>query len=418
MPTTGFVEHVYCIIKYVIYNILDFIGKKMLVLLYKLRKHMKATFTLILYLFFVPKLLQAQINPVEVADLSVKVPGLETTEFYYGFEEGDELKFSYKDLSKKGIKHIEVIEYPSNVKYSGYEVKEVSKSIRVNKKGIYIFRFTNSALAQRLGSIKISRVPAKESTLHFNPNIAWKEITDTTYTVSKKKELVGHDTTYKVVTIKELVKTETVVEELFSKKEQIAAQMTMGKPSESLLTITLPQNYNSGLETRELVAWAYWIGVGQEGHLAFEANKANYMKALGGVANAMGNPLIGLALNQFAFLPTGNAGSNVAYYFFQDPQNAQMFWHNHDKGGWRFFEQGNGVSGYGRREVPQQGTIYLGLHNDNIYNDINVDVKFVAVLLKKTYENKQYKQPIVTPRYEEKTYKQPNVSIKRVPAHS
>ncbi|MBC5772801.1 hypothetical protein H8S95_01890 [Pontibacter sp. KCTC 32443] len=379
---------------------------------------MKATFTIISFLLIIPKVLLAQLSPVEVADLSVKVPGLETTELYYGFEEGDELKFNYQDFSKKSIKQIEIVEYPSNVKYSGYEVKELTKTIKINKRGIYIFRFINSALGQRVGSVKISRVPVNDKALGFNPNINWKEVADTTYAIVKKKELVGQDTTYKMVNVRELVNTETLVEELFNKKEQVAAQMTMGKASESLLTITMPRNYNTELESREVVAWAYWIGVGQEGHNAFEANKAKYMKALGGVANATGNPLIGLALNQFAFLPTGNAGSNVAYYFFQDQANAEMFWHNHDAKGWRFFDQGNGVSGYGRKEAPLQGTFYLGLHNDNVYNDINVDVKFVAVVQKKTYQTKQIKQPIVTPRYEEKVYKQPNVSIKKVPTHS
>lgn len=378
---------------------------------------MKSTFTTILFLLLMPSCLFAQQTPVEVADLSVKVPSLGTQEFYYGFEEGDELIFNYKELSKKGIKQIEIIEYPSNVKYSGYEVKELAKNLKINKRGIYLFRFTNSALAQRVGSVKISRLPAKEETNAFNTNISWREITDTTFTAVSKKELIAYDTTYKLVNKKELVKTETIVEDILNKNEQVAAQTSVGKPSESLVYITLPQNYASALETREVVSWAYWIGVGQEGHQAFEANKATYMKALGVLANAVGNPLVGFALNQFSFLPTGNAGSNVAYYFLENQASAEIFVRNHDGGGWRFLDKGNGVSGYGKKEFPLQGTVFLGLHNDNFHNEIIVNVRIVAVVVKKTYENKQYSQAVVTPRYEDKVYKQPSVSIKKVPVH-
>lgn len=380
---------------------------------------MKSTSTTILLLLLVTQCLFAQKSSVEVADLSVKVPGFQTMEYYYGFEEGDELNFSYKDLSKKGIKQIEIIEYPSNVKYSGYEVKELSKNIKINKRSVYLFRFTNSALGQRVGTVNISRVPASENFINFNSNITWKETTDTTFTAITKKEIVAYDTTYKVVSKKELVSSDTLVEQVINKNEQVAAQTTMGKPSESLVYITLPQNYSSALETREVVSWAYWVGVGQEGHQAFEANKATYMKTLGNLASAAtGNPLIGFALNQFAFLPSGNAGSNVAYYFLSDQPNALMFERNHDAGGWRYFDKGNGVSGYGKKEFPLQGTAFLGLHNDNFHNDINVNVKVVAVMVRKIYENKQYREAVVTPRYENKIYKQPSVSIKKVPIHS
>ncbi|RDC58689.1 hypothetical protein [Adhaeribacter pallidiroseus] len=376
---------------------------------------MKHLVTLLLLVFFFENTTLAQSALVEVADLSVKVPGMGSKEYYYGFEAGDELVFDFVDLSKKGLKQVEIIEYPNQTKYAGLQVSTFTKSLKINKRGIYLFRFTNNALAQRACTVKINRKPASSSTINFNTQVTWKEVTDTTFTTVTKQELTRYDTTFTYYTKKELVKVDTLAQELFSRVEQVAAETTIGKPSESVIQINLPQNKTAPLESTELISWAYWLGVGQEGHLAFEANKKAYVQALGSLANVTGHPLIGLALNQVAFLPTGNAGSNVEYYFMADRANATIFMNSFDKGGFRYYDHGNGISGYGRKEAPTQGTFYLGLHNDNFHNDINVTVKVVTVVLRRKYELKQYKQPTVTPRYESKIVKQPLVTIKKVP---
>ncbi|RNI24029.1 hypothetical protein [Rufibacter latericius] len=358
---------------------------------------------------------KAQRAPIEVAELSIKVPGMETQEVYYGFEAGDELLLEFSDPSRKGMKQVEVIEYPSTVKYSGLQVTNITKAIKVNRRTVYLFRFTNSSLVSRVCQVRISRRPDREETEGFNPEVAWREVADTSYVISSKQELVRYDTVYHFVNKRELVQVDTVAQELISKVEQVAAQLTVGKPSESRLMVTLPTNKATPLETSEVLSWAYWIGVGQEGHLAFEANKAKYLQALGSLAHLSGNPLIGLALNQLSFLPTGNAGSNVHYYFMQDPGSAQTFLQSFDKGGFRYFDNGNGVSGFGRRESPLQGTFYLGLHNDNTYNDINVTVKIVAIVLRKRYREVIQKQATVTPVYEVRRYRNPTVSVKKMP---
>ncbi len=374
-------------------------------------------FLLTLLTLKVSTFLFAQSNELEVADLSVKVPGLGNQEYYYGFEAGDELVFTFSENNKKEVKLIEIIEYPGAIKYSGGQITTASKRIKVSKRGIYLFRFTNSAIGQRVCSFKILRIPASPTTSNFNTSISWKQVTDTTYTTLVKKEIAKYDTTFNYLTKKELIKVDTIAMELFSKSEQVAAATTIGKPSESVIAVTLPENKIAPLETTELVSWAYWVGVGQEGHLAFEANKKKYLQAAGKLASLTGNPLIGLALNQVAFLPTGNAGSNVGYYFLPFLNDAQIFLKSFDNGGYRYFDKGNGVSGNGRKEAPLQGTFYIGLHNDNLHNEINVIVKVAAVMLRKRYVERQFKQPIVTPQYINKTYKEPTVTIKKVPVN-
>jgi len=377
---------------------------------------MKQFLALLLFSYSFINFTYAQSSNIEVADISVKVPGLKDKEYYYSFETGDEIIFNFSDLSKKGLKQIEIIEYPGNVKFAGIQVTNVTKNIKVNKRSIYLFRFTNNALVQRVCNVRISRKPADINSIDFDTNVTWKEVADTTYTTISKQEITRYDTTFSYIIKKELVSVDTVAEELINRNEQIAALTTIGKPSESLIHVSLPINKATSLETTELISWAYWIGVGQEGHLAFEANKKKYLQALGSLANmTTSNPLIGFALNQVALLPTGNVGSNVAYYFMRDYANAEIFLNNYDKGGFRYFDTGNGVSGYGKKEAPLQGAFYIGLHNDNFYYDINVTFKLVVVTVKKRYVEKQYKQPQVIPHYENRIVKQPVIKIKKVP---
>ncbi|MBC3538992.1 hypothetical protein ACFSC6_10645 [Rufibacter sediminis] len=375
-------------------------------------KHLFLNFIILSFLFHFAK---AEVAPVEVAELALNVPSRETREVYYGFEAGDELIFEFSDPSRKGLKQVEVVEYPSNVRYSGLQVNSVTKAVKVNRRAVYLFRFTNSSLASRVCNVRISRRPATEETAGFNPEVAWREVADTSYTLSAKQELVRYDTTFHAVKKREIARVDTIAQELVCKSEQVAALLTMGKPSESLISFSLPKDRITPFETSEVVSWAYWIGVGQEGHLAFEANKRKYLQALGGVAHLSGNPVVGLALRQFSFLPTGNAGSNVHYYFMRDPASAQAFLQSYDNKEFRYFDKGNGVSGYGRREAPLQGTFYVGLHNDNDWYDINVTVKIVAVVVRKTYREVTDRQATVIPVYEARRYRQPVVSVKRMP---
>ncbi len=222
---------------------------------------MKHLFTLLLLVFFFENTALAQSTIVEVADLAVKVPGMGSKEYYYGFEAGDELVFDFVDLSKKGLKEVEIIEYPDQTKYAGLQVTTISKSLKVNKRGIYLFRFTNNALAQRACTVRINRKPASFSTISFNTQVTWKEVTDTTFTTVTKQEITRYDTTFTYYTKKELVKTDTVAQELISRIEQVAAETTLGKPSESVIQVTLPPNKTATLESTELISWAYWLGV-------------------------------------------------------------------------------------------------------------------------------------------------------------
>ena len=84
---------------------------------------------------------------LDVADITLKIGAKSQETLYYGFAEGDQIVFSFKEIDGNAVKEVEVIALPESSKFKDYEVKEVNnKTISVYKKGIYQFRFHNSAL--------------------------------------------------------------------------------------------------------------------------------------------------------------------------------------------------------------------------------------------------------------------------------
>ena len=133
---------------------------------------------------------------VEVADLTLKISGKSEEELYYAFAEGDQIIFNFEEADEKELKEIEIIELPENSKYKDYETKAVKdKKIQVQRKGIYKFRFYNSALFKgRICKVKISRIPKSKELMSFNSGIKWVEKFDTTYDIKTETVITGYNT--------------------------------------------------------------------------------------------------------------------------------------------------------------------------------------------------------------------------------
>ena len=209
----------------------------------------------------------SQLQPIDVADLTLKVGASKTEELYYGFAEGDQIIFNFEEVNKKDLKEIEIIELPTNSKFMDYKTsKIVDKKINVYKKAIYYFRFSNSAITGRICRIKIQRIPKSESLINFNTEWKWLTQFDTTYINYTQDSLVGYDTLLYKETVKEIISTE-VKEDLFltETKAPISSTGWMDQNvNTKVVRIDLPQNQISDYETKNLIAWAYLISVGAE----------------------------------------------------------------------------------------------------------------------------------------------------------
>ncbi len=360
---------------------------------------MKNKILIVMLMFLFPFATFGQ-DAVDVTDQTIKIKGDE--ELYFGFAQGDKIIFNFREIDNKEFKEIEIVEYPNNSKFSDFKTSKIeNKTLTVTKQAAYIFRFKSGGVGGKICKVQIQRIPASEATRDFNTTINWITKQDTTWNSYTKDIVVGYDTAYLQNTKKELVRIDTSVTELFSKTEQI------GNEDYSSLNVYLPENsYSpnqlSPYQSKEVIAWSYWLGTDKQ---SYESANQSLSKGIGALATLSGyGALANLAITGVSLFSNPTNGSNVKYSFIA-MQNGQQF----------TFDSGDGVAANGRNEKLLQGTFTIRLYNDNVWNDINVTVKVIAVQVSKTWEDKQYTEQKVNPKYEKQIFTEPNVRTYKVP---
>jgi hypothetical protein len=336
-------------------------------------------------------------EPILVTESTIMLDLEQTKELFFSFAEGDEIIFDMQMVKGKHIKEIEIIEMPSNSIISEFKVGSINnKRIQIRNKGIYKFRFFSSSLTRRVCKIKVKRIPANTSTKNFNTNWEWEVKRDTTYTAYQEDSLVGYQTIKYKETVKEL--RDTKLEEiLLMDKSQKVHSFYNENPSRTYLSVNLPLLNNSSLKEERLLAWSYWIGVGQEAQDAYTENMNSVSKLIEKAASSYyQTPLAGVAVGAISELIIPQAGEDVQYYFVEDYQNIQQFLNNQQ---FLQFDMGKGRAAYGRNDRLKQGTFYIGLSNDNLTQGIEVDIKVLAVKEVKIYENVTYDREKEEPQF-------------------
>ncbi|MES2446523.1 MAG: hypothetical protein V4546_05040 [Bacteroidota bacterium] len=353
-------------------------------------------------------------EPIDVTDQTIKLRGGNEEELYFGFATGDKIIFNFQEMDDKELKEIEIIEYPSNSKFSDYKTKKVeNKSILVTKQGVYTFRFKNSALGGRICKIKIQRIPASNETKNFNSTVTWETKQETTYNTYTKDVVVGYDTTYVQKSIKKLVKTELSEEMIIDKTERVHSINNLDYKNFKTVRVTLPQNEISTYKTKKIVSWLYWIGVGKEASAAWAKN-VNTVKNIASDAATIfgGGPLAVLAIGTISSLAMPTMGEDVGYWFITDDNNAQLFM---GRQSFMQFDKGKGIAAYGKNSDRTQGIFHIGLSNDNQFQSIDANIKISVIWETNIYENQLYTDTIITPRYERKTFSDPIIKTFKVP---
>lgn len=324
---------------------------------------MKKLTLLITLIFFYASMI-GQIEPIVVSEQTIKVGSDE--EFYFGFAEGDEIVFDLEVVKGKNLKEVEIIEYPSTSKFFEFKTDKISeKRIKVNKDAIYKFRLKGGGLGTKVCRAKILRVPASEETASFDTSVKWKVRYDSTYTTKHEKILIQTDTA--VVTVSDRV-------------ERVHSQTNLDNPNITEFNVNLPDNKRLELETSEVISWAYWLGVGNEGQEAYEQEKKNFLMKNVSTVSAI-DPVSGLALGAYAILVKPPKGENIKYWFT-----------TYYNGVPNYLAQGNSVVANGRITEMTQGGFTVTLQNDNLMNGVNVSVKIAAVMVNKKYEKRPYQE--------------------------
>lgn len=353
-------------------------------------------------------------QPIDVTDQTIKIKATKEEEILFGFAEGDKILFNFEEVNKKDLKEVEILEYPSTSRFSEYKIDKISnKELLVRKKGVFVFRFKNTSLAGRICRIHIQRIPANEKTIDFNPAVTWITRQDTLWNSFTTDVIVGYDTTYVQVNKRELVSTEQKEEHIFSKVQRVHSQTNLSNHSKTSIFFTLPVNKKDAEIESNVIAWAYWVGVGEEANKAWQSNVKTVQSLIKAGATTFTSPLGALAIGAVTELFTPTLGEDV-FYAVTDETNRNLFYQDQP---FRKYDEGKGIANYKKFTHPSicQGMYFICLDNDNIKLGIDAQIKVVAIVEIKTFVNRTITEPRTTPRFEKQLKKEPIVRTMSLP---
>lgn len=277
-------------------------------------------------------------TPIDVYESTLKVKGMGEETYLCGLAEGDQLIFNFQEINGKELKEVEIIEYPTTSKFMDYRTNKLeNKTINISKTAIYKFRFANSAIGGRICKFKIQRIPATEQTKNFNTSVYFKTVSDTTIT------------------------------NITDQVAKVHSLMNSGG-NKTILNFTLPNN---------TIAWSYYIGVNQGGQETFDKATKEFASKAGPLLSSIPGygPLAALALGGTSYLSQLQSGEDIDFVI-TDNVNANLF--NNGKA-YRYLKSGKVLNDFSKMTIPNEGTLFVCLSNDNAVTGVTVAVKITAV---------------------------------------
>ena len=348
---------------------------------------------------------------IDVSEQTLKMGPYQEETLYFGFAAGDKIIFQLDEKENRELKEIEIIEYPSSSRFLEFKKGSVNKTIIANQDGIYIFRIKNAAIGNRICKLKIQRIPSSAETQNFNTKVLWKTVYDTISQKPAEDILIGYDTIIQKTIKKELVKTEIKEELLLDKPQRVPSSINF-KGNKTSVFFTLPKNETSDYQSKKVIAWAYWVGVGEEANEAWLRNTKIIKTLVKGVAGYYLTPLGALAAGELTELVLPKAGQDV-FYALTDQENKNLFMEGKK---YKVLDKGKGVAGYRKFSDNSicQGMYHIVLSNDNFLMALDAQVKVVAMVEMKYYEDKVYLDKEIKPIISKKYY-EPVTKARKLP---
>lgn len=314
-----------------------------------------------LLIIFISSYTQAQ-NPIDLINKTFKVNAMSEENIYCGFHEGDQLILTFEEINGKELKEFEIIEYPSNSKFMDLKLLNInSKTLNIQRTGIYQFRLYNSSISGRVCRVVIQRVPQNKELINFNSNVYWKTINDTSFNVIKENILV---------------KSDTIISNITDKVVAVNSS-TSENGNKVAFNFVIPEN---------TISWSYYIGVGQEGQENFD-NATNNLasKSIPLLSNLTGfGPMAALALSGVSYFSQIQTGEDITYYIIDnDNINVNAFFSGNQ---FRCYRKGKVISDYSKMTEPSEGHYNMCLFNDNVLTGVKVIVKITAIQVINKFE--------------------------------
>jgi hypothetical protein len=237
-------------------------------------------------------------------------------------------------------------------------------------------------------------------------------VQDTTWNALVKDVVSGYDTISVQKTRKAILSEKRYEEMVLDKSQRVDSRTTLGQNKTSV-AFTLPANYIGKDETKKVIAWAYWVGVGEESNEFWKQNRKLIVGAVQGTASYFTTPLGGIAAGALTNLMLPTNGEDVEYALVNEQNNKLLF---QDKT-YKSIDNGKGIAAYKRFTDNNvlQGKYYVALINDNYVQPIDVNVKVSAIVEHIKYKEEKYTDRVITPRYEKKIIKEPQIITRTIP---
>lgn len=350
---------------------------------------------------------------ISVTEQQLRINPAAAEELFYSFAAGDKILLTIEEVSDNAIGEVTVLEYPDTYKYKGYDVKkEKNREFIASHRSVYKFRFNNTSKNPRVCNVKIVRIPASKQTENFNTAVKWVTKQDTTWNSLTKDAVAGYDTLSVQKTRKVVVSEKKYEEVVLDKSQRVDSKATL-EQNKASVAFALPVNYIGKDETKKVVAWAYWIGVGEESNDFWKQNRKIIVGAVQGATTMFTSPLGGIAAGTITNLVLPTNGEDVEYALVNE-QNSKLFFQAKP---YKSLDNGKGVAAYKRFIDANmlQGKFYMALINDNYVQPIDVNVKISAIIEHVKYKEEKYIDKVITPRYEKKIVREPKIVTSTIP---
>lgn len=313
-------------------------------------------------------------DTIRVTNQIVRIKSNSNTTVYFSFHQGDVVLFSLKEKKDKNITLFSIQEDGQRIVYQSQNIqKPLNGLFFVPTTKVYHFKFINDAFFSRSIELVISRIPSSNAYASFNTTPLWIDKIDTLYDVQKNDQIVRFDSVW--TTIPVLIKDTCFKSEEISLDQTIRLEssISLRKKNRAVIEINMDKGFDSELIEIKPVAWAYWIGVGEEAQESWNLAFKRLTKITGGLLSKYVNPLLGFAVGLIPDFVTPIQGKNISYWFVNDTSQVNNFLNKKD---FESIEHGKAIVAYGKKNNPNNRKLYLCILNENAISPAEVNVKF------------------------------------------
>ncbi|MBQ0116905.1 MAG: hypothetical protein KBS98_03185 [Flavobacterium sp.] len=353
---------------------------------------------------------------VQLSSQQLVINPLKAQTFWYGFELDDEVEVVMRVADGSQMPEISLMSYPKEVLLKRNEKKKtIKESVKIHKKGVYFIEVKNMFKDKVAVELELYRKPKTKDTQRFDTSVRWVKEQQTQIKKVEETVTVGYDTTLVFVPEKVVVSQKKQEELLLDKTLRVPAYTTFDS-NKTAVFLSLPEPVDTELESKKVVAWAYWVGVGKESNDFWNQNRKMIVGAVQGTATIFTTPLGGIAAGLVTNMALPTQGEDVKYALV-DQKNKNLFMEGKD-----FVHQdyGVGIASYKRFTADKlmKGAYYVVLENDNLVQGIDVNVKVSAIVEHIKYKNIQKRVAQIAPLKQTRIVEKPQIVEVEIPVTS